>query len=68
MDFLLCYKLKYESDPKNKERRLIWSKEWNKRDYVKAKKKEYKLKNKSYIKKQSKEILPKTRNKRKSQE
>ena len=45
----------YESKPENKQRRLLWSKEWRKRDYVKDKKKAYKLKNKDYIKKQSKE-------------
>ena len=45
----------YESKPENKQRRLLWSKEWHKRDYVKAKKKAYKLKNKDHIKKQSKE-------------
>ena len=59
----------YESKPENKQRRLLWSKEWRKRDYVKDKKKAYKLKNKSYIKKQSKEysqrpeIKEKARNK-----
>lgn len=45
----------YESKPENKKRRLAYSKEWRKRDYVKAKNKAYKLKNKDYIKKQSKE-------------
>jgi hypothetical protein len=49
------YLEKYYSNPKNKEKRLKWLKEWRKRDYVRKKKLDYKKRNKEHIRKQSSE-------------
>ena len=47
------YLKKYYSNPKNKEKRLKWYKEWSKRDYVRQKKLDYKKRNREHIRKQS---------------
>lgn len=49
------YLEKYYSDPKNKERRIKWYKEWSKRDHVRQKKLDYKKRNREHIRKQSSE-------------
>lgn len=47
------YLEKYYSNPKNKERRIKWYKEWSKRDHVRQKKLDYKKRNREHIRKQS---------------